>query len=124
MRISDWSSDVCSSDLEPAGDGQPRVHALCRVGDDTRLDQVDRRIGDDAAMDAEVTVPCEPGTDRARQPADAELHRPPVEHELGYRTRDGPVGAGSVRLRPQQFVLRTYGHVAAAISGKPGIGTG
>src|SRR3546814_3570512 len=28
MRISDWSSDVCSSDLLPADDGD-RVHGLC-----------------------------------------------------------------------------------------------
>src|SRR3546814_2607643 len=27
MRISDWSSDVCSSDLSPVGVGQPRAGA-------------------------------------------------------------------------------------------------
>src|SRR3546814_18705247 len=30
MRISDWSSDVCSSDLLGAEEGPARRHALCR----------------------------------------------------------------------------------------------
>src|SRR3546814_6889657 len=32
MRISDWSSDVCSSDLAPRRRGQQRLHALEAVG--------------------------------------------------------------------------------------------
>src|SRR3546814_8198563 len=48
MRISDWSSDVCSSDLRRAADdetvGQPRAHRLGDVGH--RLE-----IGDAAVID-------------------------------------------------------------------------
>src|SRR3546814_20029656 len=41
MRISDWSSDVCSSDLRAAGDGakvgRPREEAVVAVDDDVGL---------------------------------------------------------------------------------------
>src|SRR3546814_20816837 len=32
MRISDWSSDVCSSDLNDEGDGGREARGECRVG--------------------------------------------------------------------------------------------
>src|SRR3546814_125302 len=32
MRISDWSSDVCSSDLESGGFGKPRIHLVFMRG--------------------------------------------------------------------------------------------
>src|SRR3546814_13633716 len=32
MRISDWSSDVCSSDLKPLRHKDPAVHALLVLG--------------------------------------------------------------------------------------------
>src|SRR3546814_5282016 len=54
MGISDWSSDVCSSDLDPPVDGAG-VEALVQVGDDDRL-RVDARrpqaqiVAEDAAV--------------------------------------------------------------------------
>src|SRR3546814_14348551 len=33
MRISDWSSDVCSSDLMPHASGQPHCRCACRGSD-------------------------------------------------------------------------------------------
>src|SRR3546814_12412659 len=33
MRISDWSSDVCSSDLRPAGEGEDEQNRQCRRRD-------------------------------------------------------------------------------------------
>src|SRR3546814_16936008 len=44
MRISDWSSDVCSSDLDIVED----VFAACRVIKDRRIDQ---RVHFDAGID-------------------------------------------------------------------------
>src|SRR3546814_9193547 len=43
MRISDWSSDVCSSDLQPRN--PVRIRDLVRVGFIGGLEQVDPRIG-------------------------------------------------------------------------------
>src|SRR3546814_20943149 len=37
MRISDWSSDVCSSDLHPFGARQARRHVACAVERDRRI---------------------------------------------------------------------------------------
>src|SRR3546814_2671151 len=43
MRISDWSSDVCSSDLEPDGGGDARLVAGEAAEGDQRL-SVGRRV--------------------------------------------------------------------------------
>src|SRR3546814_6222962 len=54
MRISDWSSDVCSSDLLQnrrhleVGDGREQMfergrNALCRIGEDRRIGHAERR---------------------------------------------------------------------------------
>src|SRR3546814_3316707 len=55
MRISDWSSDVCSSDLRPAPqNARPR-------------DQGDRRQGDQAAADEPVAVHAAIGWDSGEE---------------------------------------------------------
>src|SRR3546814_8499565 len=44
MRISDWSSDVCSSDLQRIGDDQrQRARALLRDPDDRAVEQIGGR---------------------------------------------------------------------------------
>src|SRR3546814_15957598 len=44
MRISDWSSDVCSSDLDGRGDDAPRFDRFCRGQGAAR--RADRRLGE------------------------------------------------------------------------------
>src|SRR3546814_737427 len=45
MRISDWSSDVCSSDLMALG--------VLRSGEDTKWSQLNRILDDDLMIDSE-----------------------------------------------------------------------
>src|SRR3546814_16398627 len=52
MRISDWSSDVCSSDLGPAGEVAPGAQPLCR-GDQLRVRFAEHLATRDAADLAE-----------------------------------------------------------------------
>src|SRR3546814_15787801 len=49
MRISDWSSDVCSSDLRALSGGHQRGDARCRGQGDRRL--AERRHADDRPVD-------------------------------------------------------------------------
>src|SRR3546814_10766637 len=55
MRISDWSSDVCSSDLQYGDDDTPRVfprhHQLCNCPDD--------QAGEYPGNDVHGIVPCD-----------------------------------------------------------------
>src|SRR3546814_13489169 len=48
MRISDWSADVCSSDLQPGlrSRGGGRALPRCHTGDDRQRPPVPRRGGD------------------------------------------------------------------------------
>src|SRR3546814_3901161 len=104
MRISDWSSDVCSSDLQPA----PQPGA----GGDDRA--VRARLAAGAAragMDAVGTVDAAGGaTDRgadgtARQAARTALARAPAASRPGRRTRPGADRAGR-RLPAVRGVLQ------------------
>src|SRR3546814_14122714 len=76
MRISDWSSDVCSSDLR-AWSPHPRSAAQLRCANDDRLVQV--RQGSGA------------GNDQADHMA---WPRQPRSHLLVYRGRSGTAGSG------------------------------
>src|SRR3546814_11866955 len=51
MRISDWSSDVCSSDLEEAEERRPDKHAGDHLADDLRLAEIFLRGPADGAAD-------------------------------------------------------------------------
>src|SRR3546814_2926946 len=59
MRISDWSSDVCSSDLAEADDRDGQDHPLRRAGRDPRSLRRHRPRGRGAA--ARGAVPAEAG---------------------------------------------------------------
>src|SRR3546814_7091025 len=50
MRISDWSSDVCSSDLELRVARQPEGLAAMRLQAEGRPDPPDRRVGQPALL--------------------------------------------------------------------------
>src|SRR3546814_7917078 len=76
MRISDWSSDVCSSDLDdPHAGGRPQlhcarrqqlyatrplldVHSECRSSDDDTCGAVVRRIGGARSEERRVGQEC------------------------------------------------------------------
>src|SRR3546814_6986300 len=45
MRISDWSSDVCSSDLDQIVAGEARLHEAAQVVDGYRRDALRRAVG-------------------------------------------------------------------------------
>src|SRR3546814_2611488 len=64
MRISDWSSDVCSSDLQVCLEGfdERRIHARGIVGRGQFLQRPDQSLGDEtAAVAAEVAAGIRPG---------------------------------------------------------------
>src|SRR3546814_6514223 len=50
MRISDWSSDVCSSDLQVVADGAGELQELVRDDDADGMHAAIRRIGFAAAV--------------------------------------------------------------------------
>src|SRR3546814_14807002 len=90
MRISDWSSDVCSSDLERdilADRASPDL--LRQVLGDTILDGLERQL---APLDAVVepgNVEAEPRLDRQRADlADLEIE----EEGLEFRSEERRVG--------------------------------
>src|SRR3546814_16780084 len=75
MRSSDWSSDVCSSDLIAAADGlhhfepAPRIARRLGVGDIVADGRERARIGlEPAVTDAEQIAPCTPPPARAASP--------------------------------------------------------
>src|SRR3546814_6002830 len=72
MRISDWSSDVCSSDLE-----QPELPCDDLGGEPQRLQPVDHAVGETGELDAESAH----DLGAAELEAVGELeHGPAVEH--------------------------------------------
>src|SRR3546814_7236519 len=103
MRISDWSSDVCSSDLRPAPqNARPR-------------DQGDRRQGDQAAADEPVAVHAaigwdsgEEGRRRLETVASRKLTR--ANRNIGWiekycRVPEGRLVGQPVKLRPWQRTI-------------------
>src|SRR3546814_19787617 len=114
MRISDWSSDVCSSDLDQAGEnevdraGRHRMDHRRRDGDEQYLEQrgahddlrphaeeiAHRRNHDEAAADAEQHRP-HPDPDAAQQlrtPRDikARATDTPAPRQIGHHTMVAP----------------------------------
>src|SRR3546814_7288034 len=85
MRISDWSSDVCSSDLE-RDDGVGEERAVVAVPDE--------EADAGAALDHF-------GRDN-RQPAHADTDPEPGEY-IGHRRRQHEIGRASCRERVCQY---------------------
>src|SRR3546814_2941625 len=88
MRISDWSSDVCSSDLaDPghAGHSPPQDHDACSRGSSAFLDAA--QDGDDLAVDGDL--------------GGVELHR--LKPGVRRQQRD-QIGRASCRERVCQYV--------------------
>src|SRR3546814_16860656 len=98
MRISDWSSDVCSSDLEVVEHDDTSYLGRARAGGR----EGDRR-----------QVPDEDGRGRGHRHGDPDEERketvtqPAAQPELrtgGHRPGDGEIGSASCRERVGQYV--------------------
>src|SRR3546814_960680 len=90
MRISDWSSDVCSSDLAERDVGEPRGDAGC--------ERVDRR-----------TVDADAGAEQDHERADEGVvagcdHHGDHEHVEGEALLRHEIGRASCRERVCQYV--------------------
>src|SRR3546814_14355032 len=114
MRISDWSSDVCSSDLaangilQPGGDGA-RVPAADRIGDegdDTRA--IGRHGADDGAPGElvdrrlELRILLQRRAHRTDRPAELSGHR---GVRIARRLAPTETGRAPGRERGCQYVL-------------------
>src|SRR3546814_20178870 len=100
MRISDWSSDVCSSDLHravgdaPCGLGRDELgHGWTISGGDSTTITLPRR-----AINRERT-----GIEVARHVAQHHLHGLQITHRLAEQ-RAGKIGSASCRERVGQYV--------------------
>src|SRR3546814_17824586 len=84
MRISDWSSDVCSSDLGGLVAGEERVHCLSCGADYPRADGVGILVADPSAHEADLARAREvnPGWYLEEQPVEAVS---PWRHHLRKR---------------------------------------
>src|SRR3546814_12702311 len=97
MRISDWSADVCSSDL--GGIGAQR-DGLGLVGLARQLLAQQRRrlrLGDDLGLEVEARRVAEPGMARPREAVDAAV----LAAAVGI---DGEIGRASRRERGCQYL--------------------
>src|SRR3546814_21090848 len=97
MRISDWSSDVCSSDLEnsPVAAGVPRVEQLDRIAIASEMGQRVQAADADAGNRGIVSV------------------RPPTDHGTANRT----LGKGPERGFGIAHVLRVQRGLSRERSG-------
>src|SRR3546814_6429669 len=87
MRISDWSSDVCSSDLLSAGgDGLARQPRILGMGDDGEAEA--GGVGEDAHHHARIRDPLAAGADRLRA---CRLHHADFGQ---FRALEAPRGGG------------------------------
>src|SRR3546814_4632172 len=111
MRISDWSSDVCSSDLEQAL--VLRGIAGLRQSDN---DDMDMRLA------ARVGTPCKGAVREGNfQPASVEEGRPELRHLLALRDRVGRDEADACGALPDVPTRRDEpgGHVIERAAGLP-----
>src|SRR3546814_20474463 len=119
MRISDWSSDVCSSDLTPAAGGllaaqeHPQEHqdrcdpAACRKKMDKARSKPDRACH--ALTSGRVAVPCQRPECAARQrrrQREGGLHLPPAP------TPPDPAQIGTPSCRGRECTSLSYSVLA------------
>src|SRR3546814_8278577 len=84
MRISDWSSDVCSSDLEQAERNQHEAGERCQLEFNEGDEELD-------GEDEEGEQDQRPGQEHAGD-LDEVLEEGPVAHETGDRVEQRPTG--------------------------------
>src|SRR3546814_12267789 len=101
MRISDWSSDVCSSDLPAAFDPRPRADRL--AGRPRALGDAGGACGPQAAFAAAISwLVCRAVAVRARRD---------LPRRLDERVAGAAIGRASCRDRVWQFVSISVGAV-------------
>src|SRR3546814_11968907 len=94
MRISDWSSDVCSSDLAPDVEGQGGLGAAQKEGDD-ELVQRDGEGDQQAGQDAGRHDRQGDAKEGRRRPL-AEIERSLLQAAVEARSEERRVGKGGV----------------------------
>src|SRR3546814_14084369 len=85
MRISDWSSDVCSSDLRGAVRTPPTYGSALKLIDDPRRRKDDRDTDDDRDERACVDATCQPLEARRNQRKDRNDAQEPVAQQIEDR---------------------------------------
>src|SRR3546814_4608302 len=85
MRISDWSSDVCSSDLRGAVPTPPTYGSALKLIDDPRRREDDRDTDDDRDERACVDATCQPPEARRNQRKDRNDAQEPVAQQTEDR---------------------------------------
>src|SRR3546814_19972168 len=110
MRISDWSSDVCSSDLR--GGLPPRRQAAGDLGDA----EVEHPAADTAALQRRL----------ARHAAQTQLHRPEQSAVVGVRLNKEaggarhPASVGAVLQRPHLARKSVVSGIGVSVRGDLG----
>src|SRR3546814_5879972 len=110
LRISDWSSDVCSSDLQAAALPDGAHHAVGVVGEGGRV-VVGQQVGSDGVVPAgtqllldEVPVPTD-----VSAPVDQHEGRParslPHDHELNNRFARPVIDASIAAATPDRTTM-------------------
>src|SRR3546814_17126880 len=98
MRISDWSSEVCSSDLAIVLSANDPVHGLAKLQD--RAETGDR-IDADARAGKRARFPCLAiiVTNVVKRPVDVDTFKPLISetHETLLRSEERRVGKECVR---------------------------
>src|SRR3546814_17684754 len=96
MRISDWSSDVCSSDLKPV---PPRLHAaMTRPQPWRKLPTMPRKSASPDATETSPVADFEASLDALEQlvakmeHGELSLAQSPAAYERGVRSEDSRVG--------------------------------
>src|SRR3546814_7075449 len=111
MRISDWSSDVCSSDLDGdgergSGSGKGRLHERLRG---THGEESGWGFGEKDASCRRNSTPAAPGGDATLSPAHGPIggqHTPPLACPAPIRRNEVVEGESA---RPLRFALKKTG---------------
>src|SRR3546814_15255493 len=112
MRISDWSSDVCSSDLVAAGRGGPRDLAQLRAGLEGAA-ELKRSL--QAMADRPSLLDDTLGRFGAHGTLTDLLSRPPVAEPPVHSSAGGFLAPGS---DPALYAFRQTAHRKTVVSGK------
>src|SRR3546814_10881911 len=139
MRISDWSSDVCSSDLERLVDDHPCEEQEHRQDQDSRHEDPLKPIGEalrrrllrlrlahhlhDLGERAFIGTACHLDFDRAAPVILPAENRPPPSNSSSFSrapagTDTGPLSDGNVSTVPRAWLIRAVPGDAKPFGGK------
>src|SRR3546814_1047716 len=114
MRISDWRSDVCSSDLGPRGAHNQHVADVADMGRETEPRRAGS-LGEEKRRPVQMLVPRRPGSDRRQ--------RNQVRAAQGVDERLADVGVDMAWQDAEPGLYRVYrtpaGGESAAVEDRP-----